>query len=38
MHILLSPWGANGDQKAAKCNTGGLGGRMIRAKCDFRLE
>ena len=37
-NVRLSPWGANGDQKAAKCHTGGLGGCMVSAKCDFRLE
>ena len=38
MHsVFLSPWGANGDQKAAKSNTGGLGGSIISLKCDFRL-
>ena len=36
--VCLLPWVANGDQKAAKCNTGGLGGSMISLKCDFRLE
>ena len=34
----LSSWGANGDQKAAKCNTGGLVVSMVSVKCDFRLE
>ena len=34
----LSPCGANGDQKVAKCNTGGLGGSMVSGKCDSRLE
>ena len=33
----LSPGGANGDQKTAKCNTGGLRGSKISLKCDFRL-
>ena len=37
-NVRLSPWGANGDPKAAKCSTGGLGGSMISVKCDFRLE
>ena len=36
-NVCLSPWGANGDQKHAKCNTGGLGGSKINVKCDFRL-
>ena len=29
---------SSGDQKAAKCNTGGLGGGMVSVKCGFRLE
>ena len=37
-NVRLSPCGANGDQKAAKCCTGGLGGSMVSVKCDFRLE
>ena len=37
-NVRLSPWGAIGDQKVAKCNTGGLGGSMVSVKCDFRLE
>ena len=34
----FSPWGANGDQKAAKSNTEGLGGSMVSVKRDFRLK
>ena len=37
-NVRLSPWGAIGDQKVAKCNTGGLGGSMVSVKCDFKLE
>ena len=37
-NVCLSPWGANGYQKVAKCSTGGLGGSMVSIKCDFRLE
>ena len=37
-NVCLSPWGANGDQKAGKCNTRGLAGSIINVKCDFRLE
>ena len=37
-NVHLSSWGANGDQKTAKCNTGKLGWSMVRLKCDFRLE
>ena len=37
-NVHLSPMGANGDQKAAKCNTGGLVVSMVSVKCDFRLE
>ena len=37
-NIHLSPWGANDDQKAAKCSTGGLEGSMVSVKSDFRLE
>ena len=37
-NVRLSPWGENGDQKAAKCSTGGLGGSMVSIKGDFRLE
>ena len=36
-NVCLSPWGANDDQKTAKCNTGGLGGSKISVKFDFRL-
>ena len=37
-NVRLSPWGANGEQKAAKRSTGGLRGSMVSVKCDFRLE
>ena len=37
-NVRLSPWGANGDQKAGKCSIGGLGGSMVSVKCDFRAE
>ena len=37
-NVCLSQWGANGDQKAAKCSAGGLGGSMVSVKCDFGLE
>ena len=36
--VRLPPCGVNGDQKAAKCNTGVLGGSMVSVKCGFRLE
>ena len=36
-NVRLSPCGANGDKKAAKCNRG-LGGSMVSVKCGFRLE
>ena len=36
-NVCLSPWGANDDQKPAKCNTGGLGGSKIIVNFDFRL-
>ena len=36
-NVRLSPCGANGDQKAAKCNRG-QGGSMVSVKCGFRLE
>ena len=39
MHnVRLSPWGENGDQKAAKCSTEGLVVSVVSVKCDFRLE
>ena len=34
----LSAYGVNGDQKAAKCNTGELGGSMVSARYGFKLE
>ena len=37
-NVRLSPWEANGYQKATKCSPGGLGGSMVSVKCDFRLE
>ena len=37
-NVPLSPCGANVDQKAAKCSTGGLGGSMGNVKYGFRLE
>ena len=37
-NVRLPPCGVNGDQKAAKCNTGVLGGSMVSVKCGFRLE
>ena len=37
-NVHLSPMGANGDQKAAKCNTAGLVVSMVSVKCDFRLK
>ena len=37
MHnVRISPCGANGDEKAAKCNRG-LGGGMVSVKHGFRL-
>ena len=36
-NVRLSPYGENGDQKAAKCNRG-LGGSMVSVKRGFRLE
>ena len=37
-NLRLSPFGANGDQKAAKCKNGGLGRSMVNVECGFRLQ
>ena len=34
----MGTWGENGDQKAAKCNTGRLRESMVSVMYGFRLE